>query len=150
MKLYTTLIIPGVVYASETWTMTSIDTQAIRIFEWRILRKMYGPIKEGDEYKTRTINKELEELFDAGDIVKVIKAHRVRWLVRMREERMTKNIFRGTIDGRRRRERPRKRWRQNVKENLRNIDILFCRQKVNNNVRRRVARETKARISARR
>lgn len=65
----------------KTWleTMASKDTKALSIFERRILRKMYGPIKERDEYKTRT-NREIEDIIDTEDIVRYVKALRITWL----------------------------------------------------------------------
>ena len=49
----------------------------LRIFEKKILRKIYGPIQVGDIWRIGN-NEELNR--NGGDIVKFIKAQRIRWL----------------------------------------------------------------------
>jgi len=44
IKIYKTMIRPVVTYSSETWTLTAKDENNLRIFEWQILRKMFGPV----------------------------------------------------------------------------------------------------------
>jgi len=58
MKIYKMLIRPVVTYGSETWTFTKSDGNLLRIFERKILRKIYGPIQEGDIWRIRN-NEEL-------------------------------------------------------------------------------------------
>jgi hypothetical protein len=43
-KIYLTLIIPVVPYASETWTLNEHDKNRFCIFERQILRKIFGPL----------------------------------------------------------------------------------------------------------
>jgi len=47
MRIYKTLIRPVVTYVSETRTLTKSDENLLRIFERKILRKIFGPIQEG-------------------------------------------------------------------------------------------------------
>jgi len=48
-------------YGSEAWTLTNRDEQCLRIFERRILKKIYGPVQNGDvSWRIRT-NYELNE-----------------------------------------------------------------------------------------
>jgi hypothetical protein len=51
----------------------------LRIFERKILRKIYGPIQEGDTWRIRN-NEEFNRSKNGDDIVKFIKAQRMRWL----------------------------------------------------------------------
>jgi len=53
MQIYKTLIRPVVTYGSETWTLTKSDENLLRIFKRKILRKIYGPIQEGDIWRIR-------------------------------------------------------------------------------------------------
>jgi hypothetical protein len=51
----------------------------LRIFERKTLRKIYGSIQEGDIWRIRN-NEELNRSINGQDIVKFIKAQRIRWL----------------------------------------------------------------------
>ena len=46
LKIYTTLIRPAVTYGCETWTLSSRNEQQLRIFERKILRKIFGPVQD--------------------------------------------------------------------------------------------------------
>jgi hypothetical protein len=51
----------------------------LRIFERKILRKIYGPVQEGDIWRIR-YNEELNRVINGEDMVKFIEAQRIRWL----------------------------------------------------------------------
>jgi hypothetical protein len=52
---------PVVTYGSETWTLTMEEERALAVFERKILRKIYGPVKENEMWRIRQ-NDELENL----------------------------------------------------------------------------------------
>ena len=128
--LYKTLIRPVVAYASETWTLVNKDISTLRIFERRILRQIFGPVKEGIMYRIRN-NSEINELIGGQDLLRHIKSARIRWLGHvscMNGMRMPKTILSGMILGKRRKGRPRRRWQQDVEEDLRKMGIRNWRQ----------------------
>jgi hypothetical protein len=45
-QLYTSLIRPDVLYGSETWPLRKIDEHRFMNFEKKVLRKIYGPVKD--------------------------------------------------------------------------------------------------------
>jgi hypothetical protein len=97
MQIYKTLIRQVVMYGSEIWTLTTSDENLFRIFERKILRKIYGPIQEGDSWRTRN-NEELNTSINGKDIAKFIKAQRIRWLVhvkRMKVGAMPRKVMEG-------------------------------------------------------
>jgi len=61
--------------------------------EKKLMRKIYNPIKNQDgSWRT---NEETDSLIKHADIVRYIKAHRIRWIahiVRMDKERPVKSI----------------------------------------------------------
>jgi hypothetical protein len=65
-------------YGFEPGTTTKEETQALRMFERKIERKIYGPVKEGAWWRTRT-NKEEKDILQTTDIVKFIISLRQRW-----------------------------------------------------------------------
>lgn len=121
LKIYKTLVRPVVAYGAETWTLSKKMEEELRIFERKILRKIYGPINEGGEWRIRT-NDEINTLIYGEDLVRFVKSQRLRWLghlERMDSERTARVVDRSSLTGRRRRGRPRKRWRDQVHEDLR-------------------------------
>jgi len=80
MQVYKALIRLVVTHGSETWALTKSDANLLRIFERKILWKIYGLIQEGDIRSIRN-NEELNRFINGEDIVKFIKkAQRIRWL----------------------------------------------------------------------
>jgi hypothetical protein len=63
---------------------------ALLIFERKIFRRIYGPIYEDVEWKSRT-NRELEKLSIGENIVKWVKGQRISWLGHL--ERMEGNMM---------------------------------------------------------
>jgi hypothetical protein len=69
---------PIVTYGAETWATTESELQKLLIFERKILRKIYGPVKDQDNWRIRT-NSELDTLTGGVNIVGYIKAQRLVW-----------------------------------------------------------------------
>ena len=55
------------------------DERALAVFERKILRKIYGPVKENKLWRIRR-NDELEVIIKGENIVGFIKCQRIRWL----------------------------------------------------------------------
>lgn len=126
LKLYKTLIRPVVTYGAECWSMTTTEENALNIFERKILRKIFGPIRVSEELWRRRSNTELNELIENATIVKFIKSQRLRWaghVQRMGEHRIPKILMNGRIEGRRLQGRPRKRWIDSIEEDLKRMSI---------------------------
>jgi hypothetical protein len=79
MKIYKTMIRPVVTYASETWALTAKDKNNLRSFERHILRKIFGPVNIDSIWKIRNYMG-IDELIEGADIVRFIKAQRIKWL----------------------------------------------------------------------
>ena len=62
------LILPMLLYGAETWVLSQSDV-ALGVFENKILRKMFGSVRIGEDYLIR-MNHELYELYAEMDIVK--------------------------------------------------------------------------------
>jgi hypothetical protein len=120
MQMYKTLIRPVVTFGSETWTLTKSDENLLRIFERKILWKIYGPIQEGDTWRIRN-SEELNRSVKGEEIVRFIKAQRIRWLghvKRMEGGAMTRKMMEGRLFIGRRKGRPHLRWMDDVVADL--------------------------------
>jgi hypothetical protein len=78
IRLNKTIIRPVITYGFEAWEMNKADEGAINIFERKILRGIFGAIKEGDHWR-RMYNNELYRLYGDQDLVSHIKVVRIRW-----------------------------------------------------------------------
>ena len=43
IRMYRTIILPGVCYGRETWSLTLRKESRLRVFENRVLRRIFGP-----------------------------------------------------------------------------------------------------------
>jgi hypothetical protein len=43
IKTYETVILPVVLYGCETWSLTLREEHSLRVFEKRMLRRIFGP-----------------------------------------------------------------------------------------------------------
>ena len=47
IKIYITINLPLVLYGSETWSLTLTEKRRLRVFENRVLRRIFGPKRDG-------------------------------------------------------------------------------------------------------
>jgi hypothetical protein len=98
----------------------------LRVFENRVLRRIFGPKREEDESCRKLHNDELHSLYSSPNIVRVIKSRRMRWaeyVARMGEGRGVYRVWDGSPEGKRPLGRPGRRWEDNIKLGLREIEI---------------------------
>jgi hypothetical protein len=46
IKIYRTIIFPVVLYGCETWSLTLMEECRLRVFENRVLRRIFGPKRD--------------------------------------------------------------------------------------------------------
>jgi hypothetical protein len=117
IKIYKTVILPVVLYGCETWCLTLGDEHRLRVFENRVLRKIFGTKREKDGSWRKLHNDELHDLYSLPNIVRVIKSRRMRLaghVVCMGEGRGVYRVLVGRPEGKRPLERPRCRWEDNI------------------------------------
>lgn len=78
ITLYKSLILPVLTYGAEAWVMSTADEKMLGVFERKILRKIFGPVREGGEFRRR-LNDELYQIYKQNDIVRQLKIQRLRW-----------------------------------------------------------------------
>jgi hypothetical protein len=104
VKMYSTLILPVVLYGCETWSLTLREEHRLTFFENRLLRRIFGPKRDeitGEWGKLH--NGELHILYSSPDIIRQIKLRRMRWagrVARMGEGRNMYRVLVGKPEGR--------------------------------------------------
>jgi hypothetical protein len=102
------------------------EEHRLRVFESRVLRKIFGPKREEDGSWRKLHSVELHNLYSSPNIVRVIKARRLRWaghVARMEEGRGVYRVLVGRPEGKRPLGRPGRRWEDNIKMDLKEIGI---------------------------
>jgi hypothetical protein len=117
LKLYWTVVRPVVTYACETWVMKKSEIDKLLVFE----KKIFGPSKENDCWRMKT-NKELNQLINYKNIINFIRVQRLSWLdhvERMSPNRSVKYLYSWKPLGTRPVDRPKTRWEEDVKVDIR-------------------------------
>jgi hypothetical protein len=130
IKIYKTVILPAVLYGWETWSLTLEEEHNLRVFENRVLRKIFGPKREEDGSWRKLHNDKLYNLYSSLNIVRVIKSrmmmgvgHMACMHACMQEGGGVYRVLVVRPKGERPLGRPRCRWEDNIKMDLREIGI---------------------------
>ncbi|KAJ4433920.1 hypothetical protein ANN_16234 [Periplaneta americana] len=79
VRIYKTVILPVVLYGCETWTLTLREEYGLRVFENKMLRKIFGAKRDEVTGEWRKLhNTELHALYSSPDIIRNIKSRRLR------------------------------------------------------------------------
>jgi hypothetical protein len=84
-------------FVCETWSLTLREEHGLRVFENRVLRRIFGPKRDDVTGEWRKMhNDELHNLYSSPDIIRQVKSRRMRWaghVARMGEERKVYKIW---------------------------------------------------------
>ncbi|KAJ4434405.1 hypothetical protein ANN_22966 [Periplaneta americana] len=73
-------ILAVVLHGCETWTLTLREEHRLRVFENKVLRKIFGVKRDEITGEWRKLhNAELHALYSSPDIIRNIKSRRLRW-----------------------------------------------------------------------
>jgi hypothetical protein len=80
MRIYKTIILSVILYGCETWSLTLKEEHRLRVFENKVLRRIFGPKRDEVMGRWRKLhNEELCDLYSSPSIVRIIKSRRMRW-----------------------------------------------------------------------
>ena len=112
------IILPVVLYGCETWSLTLREERRLRVYENRVLRRIFGPKRDEVTGEWRKLhNEELNNLYSSPNIVRVIKLRRMWWvwhIASIGERRSVYRVLVGILKEKRPLGRPRCRWEDNI------------------------------------
>jgi hypothetical protein len=80
IRVNRSVILPVVLYECETRSVTLREEQRLRVFENRVLRRIFGPKRDEVTGEWRRLhNEELNDLYSSPNIIRVTKSRRMRW-----------------------------------------------------------------------
>jgi hypothetical protein len=125
LLLLLTIILPFVLCGFETWSLTLREEHRLRVFENRVLRRIFGPKRDEVTEEWRKLHSgELHNLYSSPDIIRQIKSRRMRWVEHVAsvgEGRKLCKVLVGKSEGKKPLGRPRCRWEDVIKMDLRLI-----------------------------
>jgi hypothetical protein len=125
IKVYRTLVLPLVLYGCETWPFTLTEGHRLRVFENRVLRRIFGSRKDKATGEWRGLhNEELCDAYSSRNTIWVIKSRRMRWeghVVRMGERRGAYKVLMVKRERKKPLGRPRRRWKEAIKMDLQEV-----------------------------
>jgi len=114
-----------VLYGCETWSLKLREERRLRVSENRVLRRVFEPKRDEVTGECRKLhNEDLRDLYFLPNIVRVVKSRRMRWaghVARMGDGRGVHRVLVGKPEGKRPMGRPRRRWEDNIKMDLREV-----------------------------
>jgi hypothetical protein len=126
IRIYRTINLPVVLYGCETWSLTLREERRLRVFDNRMLRKIFGPMRDevtGEEWR-KLHNEELSDLYSSPSMITIIKSRRMRWAGHVAQMGAKRNAYRlllGKPEGKIPLGRPRGRWVDNIRMDLREV-----------------------------
>ena len=116
-------------YGCETWSLKLREERKLRVFENKVLRRIFGPRRDEVTGEWRRLHyEELNDLYTSPNIVRVIRSRRMRWaghVARIGEERGVHKVLVGKPVGRRPLGRPRRRWVDDIRMDLQQVGCVY-------------------------
>jgi hypothetical protein len=135
LRMYQTLVRPMVTYACETWVLKENIKTKLRVFERKVLRRIYGLTKKSNGTCQIKTNEELNKLIRNENIINYIKAQIIAWfghIHRMPENSMVKKVYEWSPALTRPLGRPKNRWEDDVKSDITKMKITNWRDCIKN------------------
>jgi hypothetical protein len=127
VRIYKIIFLPVVLYGCETCSLTVREEHKLRLFENRVLRRIFGPKKDRMTGWWRKLhNEELHNLYSWPIIIRIIKSRRLRWaghVARMGDKRNVYRLLVRKSEGKKPLDRLRRRWVDNIKMDLLEIGL---------------------------
>jgi hypothetical protein len=79
ITIYKTTILPVILYGCETLSLTLREEHRLRVFENRVLSRIFGLKRDEVTGGWRKLHNELRKFHSSLNIIKIIMSRRMRW-----------------------------------------------------------------------
>jgi hypothetical protein len=113
MRIFNAIVVPILMYGSSSWALTRTEEKRLDSFEMRRIT--------GFRWNDFVRNEEIRRMTEQAPVTLRMKRTRLKWfghVERMGEERQVKRIWKALMAGRRPVGRPRTRWKDVLKRDL--------------------------------
>jgi len=77
--VYRIVIVPVVLYGCESWSLTLRETHSLKVFDYRVLRRILEPERDEATGQWRRLhNRELNDLYFSPNINHAITSKKIR------------------------------------------------------------------------
>ena len=114
-------------YGCETWVFKENIIQKLSVFKRKILRRIFGPTRKKDGSWKIKANTELDKLIQHRNVINYVKAQRLSWFGHVHgkpETSIVRKIYKWQPYETRPAGRPKHRWDDDVRNDLRRIKLL--------------------------
>jgi hypothetical protein len=80
IEIFKTIILLLVLYGCEIWSLTLREEHRLRVFQKRVLRRIFEPKRDEVRGKWRKLHNEICDLHSSPSINRMIKLRRIRWV----------------------------------------------------------------------
>ena len=115
-KVYKSVVRPALLYSSKTWPMKRAQEKRMEVAKMKMLRWMCG-VTRLDRIK----NDYIRDTVKVAEVTKKMQERRLQWyghVMRREEESVLRRVMNMEVPGKRKRGRPRKRWKDTIKEDM--------------------------------
>src|SRR5262249_34888448 len=112
LKVHKAIFRPVLMYGSESWTDNGSIIHKAEVADMKVLR-MIGGVNRRDQWEERISNDDIRRDLGVKSVEDMAGQARLRWwghVMRMEDGRIPKRILNSSVDGKRGRGRPRRRW----------------------------------------
>jgi hypothetical protein len=75
IKIYRNIILPVVLYGCDTWSLTLREERRLRVYENRVMRRIFGPKRDEVTRELRKLrNEELNDVYCSPNAIRLIKS----------------------------------------------------------------------------